>query len=375
MERARQLALEGDIAGATKEVMKQVGDINEFENMNMKQREKLAKMTGMEVGDLEKSLRLQEFRGKLTEEELAKAQGLNLSAAELKNITAADLKQKMISQQSTEKMAASFAAVKDQIMLALAPLMEIVGFVLQLISPILKIGMMISKVLLSPLQLVFGVLNSFMGALQPIMDIFDELGTALGGSGGLGDVFKIIGDVIGTVIFTPLKLIANLLKMVLMPVIHAISGIFTFIGDTITAIGDAIQTYILGPIDSAMNAIGNLNPLNWFGGDDEEEGQAMAEGGIASGGATLVGEMGPELVNMPKGATVNTAASSEGIFGRLGNALGSALGGGGSDDTAVVAVLEQILVAVRQPAPVVIGDGQVAQIGSKIAAQNTFKKT
>jgi hypothetical protein len=47
MERARQLALEGDIAGAAKEVADQLGNAEEFGKMNVIQQEALAKSVGM----------------------------------------------------------------------------------------------------------------------------------------------------------------------------------------------------------------------------------------------------------------------------------------------------------------------------------------
>ena len=53
-ERARQLALEGDIAGATKDVVAQLGSEAEFNKLNVLQREALAKSIGVSVGELAK---------------------------------------------------------------------------------------------------------------------------------------------------------------------------------------------------------------------------------------------------------------------------------------------------------------------------------
>ena len=53
-QRARQLALEGDIAGATKEVVSQLGSEAEFNKLNVLQRESLAKSIGVSVGELSK---------------------------------------------------------------------------------------------------------------------------------------------------------------------------------------------------------------------------------------------------------------------------------------------------------------------------------
>ena len=59
LDKARELALEGDISGAAAAVMEQVGGITEFQEMNIIQKEALAKAAGMEVGQLQKSLEMQ----------------------------------------------------------------------------------------------------------------------------------------------------------------------------------------------------------------------------------------------------------------------------------------------------------------------------
>ena len=53
-QRARQLALEGDIAGATKEVVAQLGSEAEFNKLNVLQRESLAKSIGVSTAELSK---------------------------------------------------------------------------------------------------------------------------------------------------------------------------------------------------------------------------------------------------------------------------------------------------------------------------------
>ena len=59
-QRARELAFQGDIEGATKDMLRQVGGINEFNNMNLLQRKALAKAMGVEVDTLQQMLANQE---------------------------------------------------------------------------------------------------------------------------------------------------------------------------------------------------------------------------------------------------------------------------------------------------------------------------
>jgi len=58
-DKARELALNGDISGASAEILEQVGGIDEFNKMNIIQKESLAKAAGLEVGQLQKSLEMQ----------------------------------------------------------------------------------------------------------------------------------------------------------------------------------------------------------------------------------------------------------------------------------------------------------------------------
>ena len=53
-QKARQLALDGDIAGATKNIVDQLGSEAEFNKLNVLQRESLAKSIGVSVGELSK---------------------------------------------------------------------------------------------------------------------------------------------------------------------------------------------------------------------------------------------------------------------------------------------------------------------------------
>ncbi len=56
LQKARQLAFDNDLEGATKEVLRQVGGINEFEKMNYYQRKQTADLIGVSVGELQKML-------------------------------------------------------------------------------------------------------------------------------------------------------------------------------------------------------------------------------------------------------------------------------------------------------------------------------
>ena len=69
LNRARQLALEGDVAGAAEEVLKNIKSSAEFSQMNRIQQDALAKSLGMSSDELAKSLVHQEKLSKLGDKE------------------------------------------------------------------------------------------------------------------------------------------------------------------------------------------------------------------------------------------------------------------------------------------------------------------
>lgn len=60
LEKARALALDGDSAGAMKEMLKNVGSYNDYLKQNVIVKQSMAKALGMERGEFEKSLKTQE---------------------------------------------------------------------------------------------------------------------------------------------------------------------------------------------------------------------------------------------------------------------------------------------------------------------------
>ncbi len=61
LEKARELALTGDVAGATKEMISQVGTLADYTNLNVLQQQALADAVGLSKNELAESLRQQEL--------------------------------------------------------------------------------------------------------------------------------------------------------------------------------------------------------------------------------------------------------------------------------------------------------------------------
>jgi hypothetical protein len=165
---ARQLALEGDIAGATKAVMDQVGSIHDFNKMDVLERKKLAEATGMDVSELQKSLTIKDKLGNLTADELTSMNALGLSASEMADMSSEDLQNRLAQQKASERTAASFAAMKAQLVNALLPAGEALMNIFSMLSPVLKIIGVGLKIAFMPLTLA----GKAMGALIGFMEKF-----------------------------------------------------------------------------------------------------------------------------------------------------------------------------------------------------------
>ena len=168
---ARQLALEGDIAGATKAVMDQVGSIHDFNKMDVLERKKLAEATGMDVSELQKSLTIKEKMGDLTADELKSMNALGLSAAEMADKSPKQLQDALAQQQASERTAASFAAMKAQLVNALLPAGEALMNIFSMLSPVLKIIGVALKIAFMPLTLAGKAMSSLVGFMEKFKGI------------------------------------------------------------------------------------------------------------------------------------------------------------------------------------------------------------
>ena len=143
LEKARQLALNNDIAGVAEEIAKQTGSAAEFGKMNRIQQEALAGAVGMSREDLAKSLFTQEQIGNLTGDEyeirkkqIEELEGKGLSqkqiAAELGKQSIDDLKAQNSVQENLNK---GIAKMKELFVSIAGPLMQIITPILDILIP------------------------------------------------------------------------------------------------------------------------------------------------------------------------------------------------------------------------------------------------
>ena len=143
LEKARSLALNNDIAGAAAEIAKQVGTAADFSKMNRIQQEALAKATGLSREELANSLFVQEQLANSVGEEykdkkkiIDELQAKGLSQEEIKKKlgkeSLADLKAQSSVQENLNK---SVAKLKEGFVSIAAPLMQIIGPIVDLLIP------------------------------------------------------------------------------------------------------------------------------------------------------------------------------------------------------------------------------------------------
>jgi transcriptional regulator with XRE-family HTH domain len=147
LEKARQAALNNDIAGVAEEIAKQAGSAADFGKMNRIQQEALAGAVGMSREELAKSLFIQEQIGNLTGDEyevrkkqIEELEGKGLSqkqiAAELGKQSIDDLKNQ---QSIQENLNNSIAKMKEGFVSIAAPLMQIITPIVDLLIPAVEL--------------------------------------------------------------------------------------------------------------------------------------------------------------------------------------------------------------------------------------------
>ena len=150
LEKARQLALEGDVAGAAKEALKNIKSAEEFTKMNVKAQEALAKATGLSRDDLAKSLMEREALARLGKQEgdiqeeynKLKEKGLSFDAIadKLGN-------KKLAAQLAANSAQEKFAAISDK-------LKEVFTSLVTPLLPVLQTIADIASLLAGPLKMI-----------------------------------------------------------------------------------------------------------------------------------------------------------------------------------------------------------------------------
>jgi len=213
LEKARLLAINGDIAGAAAEILQQVGGTAEFSKMNRIQQEAIAKATGLTRDDLAKSLMDKEaltaLGGKEGEDAqelyntLVKQVGVEEAKKRLGNDALANQFQQQSVQerftQTIEKLREIFVSLIEPLMPVFdvfADIMGIVGPIVGVLGTMIKYAVDFGKYLLIPYGIMKGMsivskgmtaINTFLIAQNAVQIGQNQTQAALGATKlGLG---------------------------------------------------------------------------------------------------------------------------------------------------------------------------------------------
>jgi predicted XRE-type DNA-binding protein len=193
LEKARQAALNGDIATVAEEIAKQVGTAAQFGEYNVLQQEALAKAVGMTREDLAASLVEREALTKLAGVEgasakerfdnLVKEVGMEEAKKRLGDESLANM---LASQNVQEKFNAGITKLGDVLTALAIPILQIVSPLVDLVNFILPA----INTLMTPISEGFRVMgvmvdyigsawNWFVDKLEPIMPVLKGIGIAI----------------------------------------------------------------------------------------------------------------------------------------------------------------------------------------------------
>lgn len=348
LDLARQLAFQGDIAGATKEVMNNIGSLAEFNEMLPHQQEAFAKAAGMSVDQISKGLAIQEAMPNATEEQRKAMESMGLTAADIANMSEEDLKKRLADEQAALKQEMAMENMKAQMMQALLPIGEAFSKIFAALTPILKVIAGLFKIIGFAIELI-------LTPLEFVYSLFRESEAAIGGIfGGIMDIFS--GDIAGGFA----KIGQGIVRMILMPfqaIIDMARGIINFLIDGINLIPGVDI-----PLIPAFNLADSIMGL--------EEG-----GTVTTGGAFVVGEAGPEVVNLNAGDAVTPNDQLTGATGAAGADGASSNNSRMPSAAEIGAAVAKALTGIKfNTPPIQIGNEVIGAISAESDIQRSYKK-
>jgi hypothetical protein len=312
---ARYLAANGKILESQQAVLDEVAGLGDLTKLNTFEQEALAKATNMPIEDLLNQQRIREQFGKLNEKDLAAAMSLMESGRDISQLSKNDLDlqtKRLASQQEMQSVMEKFDNTTSGLKTAFADMFEpIAAFVMPVLSDLYTI---LSAVLLPVFKLIGFVFKLVFKPLKAVYDIISAIVMPLVaiGSAIIDALFVPLESVFDAV--EPLFLKISEFKDVMMKFAQPIIGIFSGIGkllgslvggavgffidflvkgfgliyDVISFIGESINTYIVEPIMTAVNAISNgFSSIGSFLGITEDEGNGKTAEQVAATNSVL----------------------------------------------------------------------------------------
>lgn len=237
LQKLRELSYAGDLKGFAKEqsrLLQQAGDVSK---MDFFQRQGIAKALGMSVEEMDKMNAKQQEMNKLRAEnpELYKQLTADLDTIEKTNETLTEKYQKELKSQQLanvqKKLMGDIQAIMTDISEVLLP---IVKLFFAIIVPIIKIGVLITKLILAP----FRVLNDIIDELNKKFEFMKTIGEFI--SSIFSKISNLMdttgGQIVGTIVLIGLAWKTRLgpaMKGVFTGAIDSAKGLFTTVKNLI----------------------------------------------------------------------------------------------------------------------------------------------
>jgi phage-related protein len=211
--------------------------------------------------------------------------------------------------------------VAEVIWSVLKPAIEVVlGIWLTYIKFVFNLWKTLAVTVFGVVKKIYNVLKSVLGPV--VTWIWERFKTAFNNiKTTVVSVFNFVSGVVGKFINVGRKIGRGLLNAIK----SALGGLGSMIGSIVQSALRGLEGIVNGAIDALNKVIDGINKVK-VGEDIGHVGHVdFAARGMSSapGGLTMVGERGPELVNLPRGAQVYTAGQTARILGGGAAPLGA----------------------------------------------------
>jgi len=174
LSRARALAYEGKIADANDEILNQIQRSGDFRKQDYYTQQQLAKAAGKSVEEITKELGVKDKLGKLSGDQLAKANKLIDSGVDISNLSDEELKKQAEQLAKQERISAVMTDIQDKI----AGMVEAVGGRLTPVFDVLaKVVYFISDVLSG----IANIITTIFSPTESFGKLFEKMGPWVSG--------------------------------------------------------------------------------------------------------------------------------------------------------------------------------------------------
>jgi len=327
LEKARQAALNNDLATVAKEISEQAGSAAEFTAMNRIRQDALAKSVGMNRDTLAETLFVQEQLAGATGDEAKEKEkllnarikevGLAQATAELEKDGIEGLREQ---NSQAEKFEAIMMKIKDVFVQLVTPIMEMVSPIIDLLVPAIE---MISFLVTPILEAFNGIGEIFNAMIDPSKSLEETLENMGPLAAGLAAAFTVVGAAI---------LVANagLIKTIALETYLGIKAGITAVAKMAAAAAGTLGLGMVAVVGGLALGMGALAAY-----------YATADDMISPAG------YGDRVLSTPKGSI---ALNNQDTL-VAGTNLGQGGGGGGTDMSETNKLLAQLVKKTPEMAP------------------------